>query len=158
MLHGLALAVERIVDHPRGPFDIGRVEAALHGRADGSRTQLLRGTLGQAGDRALREHGGCGVGSEVTGTNCEVELRWLQCDSSRLGPYYVSGIMSFVFGSREAMGIYHGEEEALTKKVDGTRAGLLRGCAALNALAVSHGLSHHHLERYVCTGAIWHRH
>lgn len=64
VLHRLALLVERIVGSPRRHFGVGGVEAALHGRANGSRAQLLRGTLGQAGDGALSEHGGCGWSGE----------------------------------------------------------------------------------------------
>lgn len=55
VLDGSTLAVELVVDDPRG-LGLGGVEAAL-----GDRAGLLGGTLGKAGDVALGEHGGgCG--------------------------------------------------------------------------------------------------
>jgi hypothetical protein len=55
VLDGSTLAVELVVDDPRG-LGLGGVEAAL-----GDRASLLRGTLGEAGNVALSEHGGgCG--------------------------------------------------------------------------------------------------
>lgn len=55
MLDSSALAVELVVDDPRG-LSLGAVEAAL-----GGSTSLLRGTLREAGNVAS-EHGGCGRG------------------------------------------------------------------------------------------------
>lgn len=55
MLHSSALAVELVVDDPRG-LSLSAVETALGGSAS-----LLRGTLREAGNVA-REHGECGRG------------------------------------------------------------------------------------------------
>lgn len=55
VLDSSALAVELVVDDPRG-LSLGAVEAAL-----GGSTSLLRGTLREAGNVAS-EHGGCGRG------------------------------------------------------------------------------------------------
>lgn len=52
VLDGSTLAVELVVDDPRG-LGLGAVEAAL-----GNSASLLRGTLRDAGDVA-REHCGC---------------------------------------------------------------------------------------------------
>ena len=57
VLDGSSLAVEFVVDNPRR-LGLGAVETALDCRADRSGTHLLRNTLGQTTDTALREHGG----------------------------------------------------------------------------------------------------
>lgn len=59
VLDGSTLTVELVVDNPRG-LGLGRVEAAL-----GDRAGLLGGTLGEAGDVALGEHGGWLWGVQV---------------------------------------------------------------------------------------------
>lgn len=57
VLNGSSLAVEFVVNDPRR-LSLGTVETALNGGADWSGTHLLRSTLGQATEIALREHGG----------------------------------------------------------------------------------------------------
>lgn len=55
VLDSSALAVELVVDDPRG-LGFGAVEAALNGRADRGGASLLRGTLGKAGN-VTGQHG-----------------------------------------------------------------------------------------------------
>lgn len=65
VLDSSALAVELVVDDPRG-LGLGGVEAALDGLADRGLASLLRGTLREAGCVA-GEHGGggcCWAGGE----------------------------------------------------------------------------------------------
>lgn len=57
VLDSCALAVECIVHDPGG-LGLGAVQPALDSRADWRRTQMLRGTLRQTRNDALREHGG----------------------------------------------------------------------------------------------------
>lgn len=60
VLDSRSLTVEFVVDHP-GKLGVGAVEPALNGRANRSRTLLLRRALSQTKKVALREHGGCGL-------------------------------------------------------------------------------------------------
>lgn len=90
MLDGSTLTVELVVDDPRG-LGFGGVEAAL-----GDRASLLGGTLGEAGNVALSEHGGgCGwaagglAGGERSRSTSYVEIRAALVDS-RDPPAYVT--------------------------------------------------------------------